>query len=228
MGAGADRATWPVVPGYELHAVLGRGPSATVFRATQRSVDRPVAVKVLTATVDPGTGRRVRQRVRAVGVLAGHPHVVEVVDAGTTTDGSPFVAMELVTAGSFGDRVRAFGPMTATEAARVGAEVADALEAAHGAGLVHGRVTADNVLVGRRGRSLLADFAIVLDGEPPTAADDVRDLGATLGTLAADRSSPALDQVIGACLASDPARRPSVADLATALEAIAAGRTDER
>ncbi|HMJ74545.1 MAG TPA: serine/threonine-protein kinase, partial [Iamia sp.] len=198
--------------GYELHEVLGRGGFATVYRATQTSVDRLVALKVLTAAaLDPNTERRFRHEVRAVGALSDHPHVVALIDAGTTTTGAPFISMQLVPAGSFGDQMRAFGPLEPTEAARVGAEVADALEAAHEAGILHRDIKPDNILVGRRGRALLTDFGIatlddgtmtvtgtltgtlaytapeVIKGERPSAASDVFALGATLYTLVAGR-----------------------------------------
>ena len=272
-----DRAGWPVVPGYELHEVLGRGGFATVYRATQTSVDRPVALKVLAAAaLDPTTERRFRHEVRAVGSLSDHPHVVALIDAGTTTTGAPFISMQLVPAGSLGDRIRAFGPLSPPDVARVGAEVADALEAAHEAGILHRDIKPDNILVGRRGRTLLTDFGIatlddgtmtatgtltgtlaytapeVIKGERPSAASDVFALGATLYALVAGRAAFAtgddhvaavmwrvtneeppplppevpfaLVDLIGACMAKDPTERPALAEVATALEAIAADR----
>jgi serine/threonine protein kinase len=220
------------VPGYVLREVLGRGGSATVHRATQVSTGRDVAVKVFDddVTVDPGT-------VRAVRGLADHPNVVGLIDVGTTEAGAPFVVMELVTAGSVGDRLRAFGPVSPTEAARIGAEVADALEAAHGAGIVHGQISPDNILVARRGRALLADFALgpgaAAGSGAGAPADDVHALGVTLHTLVAgeppaDDASPlppevpfALVDLIGACLAADPAERPPLPELARRLEGLA-------
>ncbi|HEX7134174.1 MAG TPA: protein kinase, partial [Iamia sp.] len=157
-------------------------------------------------TVDPDT-------VRSVRGLADHPNVVGLIDVGTTDDGAPFVVMELVTAGSIGDRLRAFGPVSPTEAARIGAEVADALEAAHEAGILHRDIKPDNVLVGRRARAMLTDFGIatlddgtltatgtltgtlaytapeVIKGQRPSAASDVFALGATLYALAAGRAA---------------------------------------
>ena len=279
MDTDDDRVGWPVVPGYELHEVLGRGGFATVYRATQTSVDRPVALKVLAAAaLDPTTERRFRHEVRAVGALSDHPHVVALIDAGTTTTGAPFISMQLVPAGSLGDRIRAFGPLPPAEVARVGAEVADALEAAHEAGILHRDIKPDNVLVGRRGRALLTDFGIatlddgtmtatgaitgtlaytapeIIKGQRPSPATDVFALGATLYALVAGRAAfatgedhvaavmwrvtneePAplppevpfaLVDLIGACMAKDPAERPALPAVATALEAIAADRAE--
>ncbi len=203
---------FPDVPGYEVLAVLGRGGFATVYRATQTSVGREVALKVLGGgAIDANAERRFRHEVAAVGALSDHDHVVSVYDVGTTPDGLPFIAMQLVTGGSLADRVRTEGPLPATEVARIGAEVADALEAAHEAGILHRDIKPDNVLVGRRGRSLLTDFGIatlsdatrtatgmitgtlpftapeIFQGQRPSPATDVYALGATLYTLAAAR-----------------------------------------
>lgn len=240
----------PEVPGYALHDILARSERGSVHRATQLSADRPVAVRVLgTGLLDATATSRLREEVGALGVLADHPHVLGLVDAGATTAGAPFVAMDLVTAGSIGDRLRAFGPMTPTDVARVGAEVADALEAAHAVGIVHGHITPDDVLVGRRGRTLLADFGLpsidrgrpvpapeVGRGGPPTPAADVFALGATLYTMATGRPATGADRlplppevpfplvdVIETCLAVEPDDRPALADVATRLEAVAAG-----
>ncbi len=212
MDADDGGARFPSVPGYEVVREVGRGGFAVVYEARQVSVDRLVALKVVsTPTLSPVTERRFRDELRAVGGLSWHPHVVAVHDGGLTDDGRPFLAMELVTGGSWGARTRAEGPLSPGRVARLGAEVADALHAAHEAGVVHRDVKPDNVLVGRRDEALLADFGIatladatmtatgafvgtiaysppeLLRGERATPQSDVYSLGALLWTLVAGR-----------------------------------------
>lgn len=220
MDPDAGRTSGPSVPGYEVLREIGRGGFATVYEARQLSVDRLVALKVIsTGTLSPVTERRFRDELRAVGGLSWHPHVVGVHDGGLTDDGRPFLSMELVSGGSWGARVRRDGPLTPGRVARLGAEVADALHAAHEAGVVHRDVKPDNVLVGRRDDALLTDFGIatiadatmtatgtfvgtieysppeLLRGERATPLSDVYAVGALLWTLAVGR--PAYDTVDG-------------------------------
>ncbi len=203
----------PEVDGYELLEELGRGGFATVHRAVQTSVGRQVALKVLRLrSLDEAGTRRFHREVRAVGSLSGHPHVVAVYDAGTTTDGEPFISMQLVEDGSWGDRVRRDGPLDAEQVRAIGADVADTLEAAHLAGITHRDIKPDNLLIGPRGRTLVSDFGIatlgdgtqtatgtvtgtlaytapeLLRGGRADAASDVFALGATLHALLTGRS----------------------------------------
>jgi len=206
----AARRGWPTVPGHELVRVIGRGGFATVYEARQISVERLVAVKVISVgMLSDATERRFRSELRTVGSLSWHPHVVGVHDGGLTENGLPYLSMELVTGGSWGDRVRQSGPLPPDLVARLGGQVADALQEAHAAGVVHRDVKPDNILVGRRQDALLTDFGIatladastntatgtfvgtiaytapeVLRGERASARSDVYALGATLRTLA--------------------------------------------
>ena len=205
-----DRRGWPAVPRHQLIRVIGRGGFATVYEARQVSVERLVAVKVISVgMLSDATERRFRSELRTVGSLSWHPHVVGVHDGGLTEGGLPFLSMELVTGGSWGDRVRRSGPLRPDLVARLGGQVADALQEAHEAGVVHRDVKPDNILVGRRQDALLTDFGIatladastntatgtfvgtiaysapeVLRGERASARSDVYALGATLRTLA--------------------------------------------
>ncbi len=157
----AGRALWPIVDGYRISSEIGRGGFATVYEAVQLSVGRKVALKVLsTHASGPDVERRFRSECRTVGELSWHPHVVALHDAGITQSGSPYMAMELLPGGALSEQLKSGGPLSADDTIQVGIEIADALSAAHEAGVIHRDVKPPNVLIGRRGEHLLGDFGI--------------------------------------------------------------------
>jgi hypothetical protein len=213
-GAGPAVAGAPlVVDGYDDPELLGRGGSATVWRARQRSVDRVVALKVLDVVgVDDASMRRFRNEAAALAQLSWNRHIVHILDAGTTADGRPYLATELVEGGTLAERIERDGPLDPGEVVRIGVGVADALAAAHDAGVLHRDVKPDNVLLDRRGEPRLGDFGLarltdttsstvagsfggtvlhaapeLFDGAPPTEASDLWSLGSTLHAAAAGR-----------------------------------------
>jgi serine/threonine protein kinase len=193
------------VPGYEILDPLGRGGFGVVYRARQVTIDREVAVKVDTRLIlDDRDQRRFLREVRAAGRLSGHPHVVELYDAGVLPDSRPYLVMELCPGGSLADR----GRMPEREVVDVGIKICDALAAAHDLGVLHRDIKPANILVKRYGKVGLADFglaAVVEAGRdssvtlaaltpayaapeafhlhPPTVQSDVYALAATLYTL---------------------------------------------
>ncbi len=136
------------VPGFELGELIGRGGCASVYRARQVSVARDVALKIDNRHVTSERDRRrfVRE-VTSIGRLSGHPHVVEVYDAGVLPDDRPWIAMQLCPRGSLHEHLREQGPLAFAELQRVGVQLADALATAHDAGIVHRDVKPGNVLV---------------------------------------------------------------------------------
>ncbi|MFP5219055.1 MAG: serine/threonine-protein kinase [Actinomycetes bacterium] len=163
---GGDRQ---VVGGrYELQALLGRGGSAEVWRARDTSLDREVALKLVTAPHDDSTARAADEA-RTLARL-NHPGLVPVYDAGTDDEGRPWVVMELVEGETLGDTLRR-GALDSARTAQIGRSVAEALEYVHGKGLVHRDVKPANVLVGTDGRSRLTDFGIarLIDSAKVTA-----------------------------------------------------------
>ena len=163
---GSDRQ---VVGGrYELQALLGRGGSAEVWRARDNSLDREVALKLVTAPHDDSTARAADEA-RTLARL-NHPGLVPVYDAGTDDEGRPWVVMELVEGETLGDTLRR-GPLDSARAAVIGRSVAEALEHIHGRGLIHRDIKPANVLVGTDGRSRLTDFGIarLIDSAKVTA-----------------------------------------------------------
>ncbi len=172
---------------YRLEALVGRGGSAEVWSAQDEALERPVAVKLVTATGGEDAGR-VRDEARLLARLS-HPGLVPVYDAGTDEGGRPWVVMELVVGETLADAI-ARGALPPERTAEIGRVLADALAYVHGQGLVHRDVKPANVLLGRDGRVRLTDFGIarLVDAARVTAT------GLTVGT--ASYLSP--EQVTGA------------------------------
>jgi predicted Ser/Thr protein kinase len=168
---------------YRVVSELGRGSMGRVFLARDPNTDREIAVKILPTPEDlPAEAaaeahRRFLVEARAAGRLS-HPGVVLVYDADVDPEsGVPFLAMELVRGRSLAQLLRERGPLPWREAARVGAEIAEALDHAHERGIVHRDVKPGNVLVGDDGRVKVSDFGIA------RILDDSHTLtGAVLGT----------------------------------------------
>ena len=145
---------------YRLLELLGQGGMATIYRARDAQLERDVAVKLLRPEFgkDPDFLARFRDEARAAASL-NHPNITAVFDFGEDASG-PYIVMELVDGQDLGAILRENGPLAPRQAARVAAEVAKALHAAHVRGIVHRDVKPSNVLVGRDGRVKVADFGI--------------------------------------------------------------------
>lgn len=221
---------------------LGRGSSGTVYRATQRSLGRTVAVKVFRQFADEETDR-VLAEAKAQGSLSWHANVVSLYDHGTTPDGFPYLIMEYAPGGSLEDRVRERGKQPEEQWRRYGAELASALSAAHEAGVVHCDVKPSNVLFAADGSVRLADFGIakvngmstgtidsiegslgyvapeLLEGDKPTAESDVYSLAITLGCASTGEpplgDDLTLAQAVAAVHSGLPAERVNWTGLST-------------
>jgi serine/threonine-protein kinase len=184
---------------YVLLHPIGTGGMGTVWRAADATLDRPVAVKILAAelTDDPELRQRLHREARAAARLA-HPHITKVYDYGETAEDGrvvQFLVMELLSGRTLADRLHD-GPLPLGETAQTGAEVGEALAAAHQNGVIHRDITPGNVMLTSTGARVL-DFGIsTVVGE---AAITIA--GRTLGTpayLAPERvagrpATPAVD-----------------------------------
>jgi serine/threonine protein kinase/tetratricopeptide (TPR) repeat protein len=165
------------IPGYKVLKQLGRGGMATVYLAIQESVDREVALKIMSPAlmVDPNFGERFLREARIAAKLH-HRHVVGVHDVGKHGD-IHYIAMEFVSGGS----VHRDDGQTAepTFALRVVREIAGALAYAHSKGFVHRDVKPDNILLRDDGSSALTDFGIARANDSATRMTRT---GAVIGT----------------------------------------------
>ena len=149
-----------VFAGHRIEAVIGRGGMGVVYRATQLDLERLVALKVVAPELvqDEAARRRFVQESRLAASI-DHPHVIPIHRAGEE-GGVPYLVMRHVAGDDGRSLVRREGPLPPERAARIVAQVADALDAAHMAGLVHRDVKPANVLLGAGDHAYLSDFGL--------------------------------------------------------------------
>ena len=146
---------------YSLERELGRGGMGVVYLARDVQLDRHVAIKVLPLhlTEQPESRERFLREARTAAGLS-HPNIVPIHRVGEAA-GFVFFVMSYVAGKTLGERLREHGPLGAAEATRMLREVAWALAYAHGAGIVHRDVSAENILLERgTERAIVTDFGI--------------------------------------------------------------------
>ncbi len=163
---------------YEILRHLARGGMAEVYLARDHLLDRPVAVKVLSAEFarDPSFVERFRREARAAANLS-HPGIVSVYDWGEAA-GTYYIVMEYVEGRSLRDVVQHSAPLHPHRAAEITGDIADALANAHDKGVVHRDVKPGNVLITPQGHVKVTDFGIARAG----VADNLTQTGAVMGT----------------------------------------------
>src|SRR6202451_1609765 len=145
---------------YRLLSALGTGASAHVFLAEDVSLQRHVAVKVLHPGLasDAAFLQRFGAEARAVASL-NPPHILRVFDWGEDSDG-PYLVTEYLGGGSLRDILDRGVRLSHSQAAQLGAEVAQGLAYAHSRGLVHRDIKPANLLFDEEGRVRVADFGV--------------------------------------------------------------------
>ena len=167
-----------IVSGYRVDGVLGEGGMGIVYRATQLSLSRTVALKILATELSQDTA--FRERFRREGLLQAaidHEHIVTVYEAGDTEHGL-FLAMRLIRGPTLKDMILS-GELDPARTLRILAQVAGALDTAHDVGLTHRDIKPQNILIGANDHAYLADFGLT------QASDEVSltETGQFIGTI---------------------------------------------
>ncbi len=217
------------IDNFVLNAHIGEGEMGAIFKATDQSLDREVAVKIVRTSLadDPAQRERLRREACAAGKL-NHPRVAQVY-ALNFSNGNPYLVMELVSGLDFHARLEKEGPLDERCVLRMALDVAEGLSALHREGLVHGDIKPANIVLDRDGNAKLVDFGLsgmmrhdghgnlvgtphylapeILKGNADSHRTDIYSLGGTLyfllsGRLPFDGDTPAT--ILKARLSSDP------------------------
>jgi serine/threonine protein kinase len=199
--------------GFTPIEVIGRGASATVYRAREHAFDREVALKVFDFEFGAAQQQQFSREVRAIGRLAEAHHAIALVFAtGVTRRNNPFLSMRYYPGGSLQAAVKQLGHADLADALVVAECIGGALDTAHGAGILHRDVKPANVLLDGRQLAVLTDFGIAsfveaagdtstamsmmtpayaaperISGDPATKASDIFSFAATLWSILAGR-----------------------------------------
>ncbi len=165
---------------YRIERELGHGGMATVYLAHDVRHDRKVALKVLRPELAAVIGaERFLAEIKTTANLQ-HPHILPLHDSGEA-DGTVFYVMPYVEGESLRDRLTRVKQLAVNDAVRIATEVADALEYAHGHGVIHRDIKPENILLHGE-HALVADFGIALAVSRSNGATRMTETGMSLGT----------------------------------------------
>ncbi len=173
-----DAASELIAAGFSDPLLIGRGGFGAVYRAEQPNLERTVAIKILTDHLDEASLERFLREQRAMGRLSGHPHIVNILEVGSTPGGMPYIVMPYHPHDSLDARIRKHGPLDWPDVLRLGIKMAGALETAHRTGTLHRDIKPGNILLTEYGEPQLTDFGIaassVASRPAPTWSPDRR------------------------------------------------------
>ena len=184
-GTSATAETIPAIPGYAILREIGRGGMGIVYEAHQVSLGRHVALKILLHHGDPV---RFRREAKAAGRLH-HTNIVPVFGVGEH-QGRHYYAMQYIAGRGLDARSRrdsGAGPPDFRAAARIGAQVADALAYAHAHGVIHRDIKPSNLLIDEGGTVWITDFGLAKDLTDESTLTQTGDILGTLRYLAPER-----------------------------------------
>jgi len=171
-GAGTAQTAPPSIdelaghfPDYQIEELIGQGGMGSVFKAVQKNLQRPVAIKVLSQEFasDPELGERFLREARTLATL-NHPGILTVHDYGDR-DGTFFLVTELVDGVNL-RQLMELGELSPAEALRIAPQLCTALQFAHERGVVHRDIKPENILIDTDGQVKIADFGLAKVARP--------------------------------------------------------------
>ncbi len=174
---------------YRALSLLGEGGMGAVYLAEHPEIGRRVAIKVLRAelTKDASLLQRFLNEARAANAIR-HPNIIEILDSGTTAEGTPYLVMELLEGEVLSERIQRLGHLPVGEALELAYQAASALSAAHEKGIIHRDLKPDNLFIvgdpdgGARERIKVLDFGIAKLQTFPNASGMQTRTGTLMGT----------------------------------------------
>ncbi len=188
--SGLARAGLVVAGKFRLDALIGQGGMGSVWSATHLGLGHQIAIKLVSREFvrSPGALRRFDAEAKAVARLQSR-HVVQVYDNGTLDDGTPYIAMELLTGETLQQRVDRVGALSMRETVNILGQCCKALGRAHGIGIIHRDIKPDNIFLSRSPDedgevAKILDFGVakVALGEGTDGDQSMTKTGAVLGT----------------------------------------------
>ena len=167
---------------YRILSEIGAGGMGQVYKAVDGKLGRTVAIKVRprSSMNNPGARRRLLREARAASAL-NHANIVTI-HAIEEMDPYSFIVMEYIEGESLRDTLQK-GPMEFEKLLDVGVQIADALDAAHPAGLIHRDIKPANIMITEKGRLKLLDFGLAKKAQPSDGSTQVTAEGAIVGTV---------------------------------------------
>jgi len=185
-----DDATWalpkepvgpPKIEGYTISGRLGEGGMGAVFLAKDDVLGRSVAIKVISQSGNDALAEARFLREARSMAAAEHPNIVRVISFGTT-EGKPYLIMELVDGESLSERLQRVNRLSVTDAMKIVRPVVEALAASWQKGLIHRDIKPSNILIDKKGVVRVADFGLAKPAEGGGVDNELTQTGAVVGS----------------------------------------------
>jgi serine/threonine protein kinase len=161
-GCGSPQTVFQRFGPFQLERLVGTGGMGAVYKATDIALHRPIALKVLQKKLSHDQTLTAQfEREAALTARINHPHVVRVYSTGSA-HGMFYIAMELVDQGSLDGHMEEFGRLPEEDVLRIGIQVAEGLQAADKAGLIHRDIKPGNILFSHQRQAKIVDFGLAL------------------------------------------------------------------